>query len=103
MQYIDEFMAVLGQPMAVFGIVGQTLFFSRFLVQWIVSERKRESTIPLAFWYLSITGASLTFVYALWRRDPIFTIAQVVGLFVYVRNLMLIRRARRDGAAAPAP
>ena len=100
MSIFDEFMAVLGEPMAIFGIVGQSVFFSRFLVQWIVSERNKESQIPLAFWYLSLGGASLTFIYAVWRRDPIFSIAQLFGLCVYTRNLMLIRASKRREAAA---
>lgn len=101
MSVFDEFMSVLGQPMAVFGIVGQGVFFSRFLIQWIVSERKGESTIPLVFWYLSIGGAGLTLVYALWRRDPIFSVAQIIGLLVYTRNLVLISRSRRAGSKEP--
>jgi len=84
-------MEVLGKPMAFVGIAGQLLFTSRFLVQWIASERKRDSVVPVAFWYLSILGGALTAVYAAWRRDPIFLVAQLSGLLVYARNLMLIR------------
>ena len=91
---VDEFMKVIGQPMALFGIIGQTVFFSRFLVQWIVSEKKGYSTIPHIFWYFSIIGEMLTLVYAIWRRDPVFTAGQSVGLIVYFRNLVLIRRER---------
>jgi len=101
-QLFEGFMTVLGQPMALFGIVGQSIFFSRFLVQWIVSERRKESTIPVAFWYLSIGGALLTLVYALWRRDPVFSAGQSIGLFVYVRNLVLIRRQRQNRPAHDA-
>jgi len=78
--------------MAVFGIIGQLAFFSRFLVQWIVSEKNKSSTIPIVFWYLSIIGAILTFIYALWRKDPIFSLSQLVGLVVYIRNLTLIKQ-----------
>ena len=100
MNHFDEFMTVLGQPMALFGIIGQAVFFSRFLVQWVVSEREGRSTVPLAFWYLSIAGATLTLIYAIWRRDPVFTAGQSIGFFVYARNLVLIHRARRADAAA---
>ena len=99
MKYLQEFLVVFGQPMAIVGIAGQTLFFSRFLVQWIVSERSGRSTVPVVFWYLSIGGSILTLVYALWRRDPIFSIAQIVGFFVYVRNLRLIHRQPPPQAA----
>jgi len=92
---LKEFWEVLAQPMAVFGLIGQTCFFSRFLVQWIASERKGESVVPLAFWYLSLGGGLLVLIYAIWRRDPVFTLGQSVGVFVYTRNLMLIYRKPR--------
>jgi lipid-A-disaccharide synthase-like uncharacterized protein len=84
-----------------FGILGQILFGSRFIVQWLASERRKESTIPVAFWYLSLLGGLILFAYAFWyRQDIVFTIGQSAGLFIYVRNLMLIRRPRPGTAAA---
>ena len=81
------------------GFLGQALFTSRFLVQWIASERRRASVIPVAFWWFSLGGGALLLVYALHRRDPVFVLGQVTGLVVYLRNLILIRKAR---AALPA-
>ena len=101
MSVFNEFMQVLGKPMALVGIAGQILFSSRFIVQWIASERKRDSVMPVSFWYLSIIGGALTAVYAAWRRDPIFLVAQLSGLAVYSRNLMLIRRRRAMDPALP--
>ena len=75
-----------------FGTIGQSAFFARFLVQWIVSERTGRSTVPVAFWYLSLIGAGMMFVYALHRQEPIFLVGQAVGWFVYARNLVLLRR-----------
>lgn len=95
---MKEFFEVLVQPMALLGLVGQTCFFSRFLVQWIVSEKKGRSVVPTVFWYLSIGGGLLMLVYAVWRRDPVFTLGQSVGILVYTRNLMLIHRRRRSHA-----
>lgn len=95
MSFWGEFIDVFRHPLAVVGIVGQVLFFSRFFVQWIVSEKKGESTVPVVFWYLSLGGGLMLMTYALWRRDPIITIGQAVGILVYVRNLMLIFKARR--------
>jgi lipid-A-disaccharide synthase-like uncharacterized protein len=77
------------------GLIGQSAFFLRFLVQWLASERAGQSVIPNSFWYLSIAGALIVLVYAIYRRDPVFIIGQVAGLLVYVRNLMLIRRQGR--------
>jgi len=84
-----------------FGILGQILFGSRFIVQWLASERRKESTIPVAFWYLSLLGGLILFAYAFWyRQDIVFTIGQSAGVFIYVRNLMLIRRPRAGTAAS---
>lgn len=85
------------------GLLGQTFFASRFLVQWVVSERKGESVIPVVFWDLSILGGTVLLVYAVYRRDPVFIIGQGAGLIVYVRNLMLIRRRKRTETRADAP
>ena len=92
METFRHFMDILASPMGMLGMLGQVLFFSRFLVQWIASEKKGKSTIPLSFWWLSIGGGLLLLIYALWREDPVITLGQLVGLFVYVRNLVLIRR-----------
>ena len=95
MTHLQEFLRVLLQPMAIVGLIGQAVFFSRFLIQWIVSEREGKSVIPHSFWFLSIAGSAMTLVYAIWRKDPVFTLAQSVGMIVYVRNIMLIRKHKR--------
>ena len=84
------------------GFLGQGLFFMRWVVQWFKSERERESTIPLSFWYLSLIGGLITLAYAIYRRDPVFIAGQGVGALVYIRNLMLIHRnkARLNLAAS---
>ena len=77
------------------GFLGQACFFSRFLVQWMASERAGRSLVPRAFWYLSIAGGAIVLTYAIWRRDPVFIAGQSGGLFVYLRNLILLRREDR--------
>lgn len=99
METLSKFMDVLATPMGILGMLGQVLFFSRFLVQWVASEKKGRSTVPLAFWYLSIGGGALLLIYALWRKDPVITLGQSVGLFVYIRNLVLIHRHKAKTAA----
>lgn len=79
----------------VIGLAGNALFFSRFLVQWVASERRGRSYVPVAFWWLSIAGSLVLLAYAIHRRDPVFTIAFLPNCIVYVRNLMLIRKERR--------
>lgn len=80
------------------GFLGQALFSARFLVQWVVSERARRSVVPLAFWLLSLAGGITLLVYAIHRKDPVFIVGQASGLFIYTRNLMLIRGERRREA-----
>lgn len=86
----------------VVGLVAQAMFSARFLVQWVVSEKKRESVIPLAFWYLSLCGGMMLFCYAVLRKDPVIMLGQGTGIFIYSRNLFLIYRKRRADAAATA-
>jgi lipid-A-disaccharide synthase-like uncharacterized protein len=82
------------------GFLGQALFSSRFLVQWIASERRKESVIPLSFWFLSLAGGLALLLYAVHRLDPVFIVGQGAGLFIYLRNLLLIRRKGRRLATA---
>jgi lipid-A-disaccharide synthase-like uncharacterized protein len=80
------------------GLVGQALFSARFLVQWIASERKKQSVVPRQFWYFSVGGGLTLLAYAVYRRDPVFIIGQAAGLFVYARNLYFIHH--QDPATA---
>lgn len=86
----------------VVGLLGQALFSARFIVQWLASERAKRSIVPHLFWYLSIGGGLILLLYALYRRDPVFIIGQGSGLFIYVRNLVLIRREKRQAVEAGA-
>ena len=80
-----------------FGFIAQVMFMARFLVQWIASERARRSVVPTAFWFFSIAGGTLLLIYAIYREDPVFILGQAAGLFIYLRNIALIRRERRSG------
>ena len=80
----------------IIGFVGQILFASRFIVQWIYSEKKGESYIPLVFWYLSILGGIGLLIYAISRKDPVIIIGQTFGIFIYLRNLYLIYKKRNE-------
>lgn len=91
-----------GVALAVFGLLAQAVFMSRMLVQWIASERARQSVIPVSFWWLSLAGAVMLIAYGVMRQDIVIILAQVFGFIVYVRNLTLIARARRAEADAAA-
>ena len=86
-----------------FGLLGQLFFTLRFVVQWVASERSGRSTVPIAFWYFSLAGGAMLFVYALfYRHDLVFTLGQAAGLLVYGRNLMLIRKGGGSAGASIA-
>lgn len=82
------------------GFLGQALFFARFLVQWLASERARRSVFPVAFWYFSVAGGLILLVYAIRIGDPVFITGQAFGMIVYTRNLYFRglekKRAGRD-------
>ena len=82
------------------GLTGQVFFSMRFLVQWIASERRKESVVPVSFWLFSIGGGVTLLLYAVYRQDPVFILGQGAGLFVYLRNLCLIRRKASIAAAS---
>lgn len=85
------------------GFLGQSLFSARFIVQWVVSEKRRRSVTPVAFWYFSLAGGVILLAYAIHRQDKVFMVGQAAGLLVYVRNLMLIMKPRVDGKADAVP
>ena len=82
------------------GFAGQGLFTSRFLVQWVASEKKRDSVVPVAFWWLSLLGGTTLLTYAIHIQDPVIIFGQSMGLVVYVRNLMLVAKGKRRNAKA---
>lgn len=87
---------LFSDPWVMFGFFAQFVFFLRFIVQWIASERQRKSVIPLAFWYLSIVGSVLILMYAIKREDPVFIAGQGFALVIYIRNIMLHRKNVTD-------
>jgi lipid-A-disaccharide synthase-like uncharacterized protein len=82
------------------GLVAQGVFFARFLVQWLASERQKQSVIPEAFWYLSLCGSALLLVYSIHVKDPVFILGQSTGSVIYIRNLVLIKRNKNAKDAA---
>lgn len=78
------------------GLVGQTLFFMRFMVQWLASEKARRSVMPDMFWYFSIGGGFILFLYAIHRQDPVFTLGQGLGLLIYARNIYFVKKAKDE-------
>lgn len=98
--YLYEVFVAKFDMWLVFGIVAQFLFAMRFVVQWIASEKAGKSVMPIAFWFFSMAGGSLTLVYGLVRREPVIILGQVLAIFIYIRNLQLIVKDHRRSKAA---
>lgn len=84
------------------GLLGQLLFAGRFIWQWWASEKRGRSVVPVAFWYLSLSGGLILTAYAIYRQDVVFALGQASGLAVYGRNLQLIRRRLATRRVKPA-
>lgn len=82
------------------GFLGQSLFFMRFFVQWIASERAKKSVVPDLFWYFSLGGGLVLLSYAIHRQDPVFILGQGMGILIYLRNLWFLH-AGKTGESAP--
>jgi lipid-A-disaccharide synthase-like uncharacterized protein len=78
----------------IFGFIGQLMFTMRFIVQWVASERKKDSVIPVSFWYFSLAGGLIVLAYAIYRMDPVFILAYLPGNFIYLRNLYFIYKKK---------
>ena len=83
------------------GMVGNAVFMSRFFVAWIASERRREATLPLGFWWLSLVGSMILLIYSLQRRDLVFIFSFLFNGIPYGRNIVLIRRENRARPTLP--
>jgi lipid-A-disaccharide synthase-like uncharacterized protein len=99
----DAMRAMQSHGWLLLGATGQAVFSSRFVLQWVYSERRGRSAIPLVFWYVSIVGAALLLGYAIHLRDPVFITAQSGGMLIYLRNLQLRRREARHVGAEENP
>ena len=81
-----------------FGLGAQLAFAARFLVQWIASERAGKSVVPMAFWFFSLIGGSMTLVYGLVKREPVIIFGQLLSNVIYIRNIMLIWKNKATGS-----
>jgi len=79
------------------GFVGQFAFGGRFVLQWIASEMKKRSHVPVGFWYLSLVGSLILLTYSIHRSEPIFILGFSLNTIIYVRNLHLIYKHEKTG------
>ena len=78
------------------GSIGQIIFTFRFVYQWIYSERRKVSSLPLGFWLLSITGSIMILSYAIIRKDPVLFFGQSFGFVVYLRNIIIGLKSQNE-------
>lgn len=98
----DTFLGMEMKYWVVIGFIGQITFGARFIIQWICSEYRKESHIPVVFWYLSIVGGMILLMYAISRKDPVFIMGQSMGVVIYARNLRLIyKQNKRESRYVP--
>ena len=94
--WLERLNEALVNPWVMLGFLGQALFFSRWIIQWWASEKRKESYVPLAFWYVSLAGALMVMGYAFQQADPVFMLGQLVGILNYSRNIWLIHQGKGD-------
>ncbi len=85
----------ISAPLLIWGVLAQVIFTMRFVYQWFISERNKESMLPLGFWLLSLTGSFMILVYAILRKDPVLFIGQIFGFTVYLRNIIIELKSRK--------
>lgn len=89
----------IGVAWVALGFGGQIVFGGRWIVQWLVSEKNKTSSVPISFWWMSLLGSIVLFAYFVWRNDVVGVMGQTSGVVIYARNIQLIRKqARREAA-----
>lgn len=86
----------ISSSLMIWGVIGQCVFTFRFIYQWLYSEKRHQSVLPLGFWIISITGSIMVLSYAVFRKDPVLFIGQLFGVIVYSRNILLGLRQRQS-------
>jgi lipid-A-disaccharide synthase-like uncharacterized protein len=93
---ISQIITLIKDPWIIFGFAAQFVFFLRFVVQWLASEKRKESVIPVAFWYLSLGGTIMILIYSIRQKDIVFITASVLNALIYIRNLVLINSKKKS-------
>jgi lipid-A-disaccharide synthase-like uncharacterized protein len=74
-------------PWVLFGLAAQFVYFLRFIIQWMQSEKEKQVVVPVSFWYLSILGTAMILVYSFHIKDVVFILSSILSFFIYFRNL----------------
>jgi lipid-A-disaccharide synthase-like uncharacterized protein len=91
-------------PWKIVGWLGAGIFGLRFLLQWVASERAKESVIPFGFWECSALGSFLALSYfAIYRHDSVGVLQNLLPLPIYLRNLYFRYTHREPKHAGAKP
>jgi lipid-A-disaccharide synthase-like uncharacterized protein len=77
----------------VIGFGGAIIFGSRFLLQWLHSEKEKRLVVPWYFWHLSFWGSCLNFLYFLHLDKAPLILGNCFLPVLYGRNLVLLYRS----------
>ena len=89
---------IIGDPVwGIWGLIGQAVFGGRFILQWIVSEYKKKSHVPTAFWFISLAGSLILLSYSIHIKEPVFMLGFSLNTLIYLRNLHLIYKHAKKG------
>jgi lipid-A-disaccharide synthase-like uncharacterized protein len=82
----------ISSSLMAWGVIGQFVFTFRFVYQWLYSEKRQRSILPIGFWIISIIGSIMVLSYAIYRKDPVLFVGQLFGTVVYSRNILISLR-----------
>ena len=85
----NRFLGIEWHVWKVVGWIGNAVFFSRFFVQWVATEKRKQVIIPISFWWLSLTGSVLLLAYGIHLRDSVFFFAYAFTWIPYIRNIVI--------------
>ncbi len=96
-----KFLGIEWHVWKLIGWLGNVVFFSRFVVQWYATEKRKQVVVPSAFWWLSLSGSLLLLSYAFYRKDSVFIFANLFSWIPYIRNLVIHRRHKDAHVLCP--
>lgn len=77
------------------GLLPSIFFFLRFFIQWIRSEKRKQSIVDSTFWQLSLYGNVLLTLHYFIQLQYLFLMIQVINIGISWRNLNLIKDKKK--------